>query len=351
MFRRNREPVIYIGPRPPRRRRRKLLAGGLLIALIAALVLAPGRPSLRWQPEEACAEHVACTITNWWGNWVSIAKVYIQLKEVFNAVIGLQHLISAKWEQFMQYKRRIDYALSLLRNPEEAIQIYLRLYARGDLSDYLRSLQVQLERRGVSATERAVQSVLKNPRARVNDWMDLVTLTRENAQALAKAVKQARVVPTRAGKESPEEAARKADEAIQLQLPEEPSTEELTQAAKAANPASAGEAMKWAARSAAARKFAQGAISDAITDAAHANAGLEFWQREFGRKWQEIDRAEYTAAIKTIAKLTIQNQILLQRLLRQVAETNIAVQTLYSHQMAAQARRAVEEAQAEATTK
>ncbi len=347
MFRRNCEPVIYIGP-APRRRRGKVLALGLIVALVAALVMLPGRPRIVWQPTCAQAEHVTCTVTNWWGNWVSLAKVWAAIREVYSSVVALRDLISQKWNEFMRYRRQVDYALSVIRNPEEALRDYLLREGKTTLSDLFREEEARLKRRvDVTSAQLGAALGLDSGRFRHEDWMDFAVEAKQHARAMAKVILRRAQAPEPV-RNGGRRAVRRNEQAIQLQLPAPPSKQEVAEALRAANPASGGEAAQKVARAVAARKWASARMREAVLDLTVSDRKLRKWLKELPQIYQEIDRHPYTSGIKTLTKVTIQNQIILLRILRQVSAQNLAFQASYAQSQAERARKAIREASLEA---
>lgn len=346
---RNREPEIYVGPAPRRRRRRRWIAFGLIVALISAIILAPGRPRIVWQPTCAQAEHVTCTVTNWWGNWVSLAKVWAAIREVYSSVVALRDLISQKWNEFMRYRRQVDYALSVLRDPREALEDYLLRQGQTTLSDLFAQEEARLRNRtdAVSAQIGAALG-LDSGRFRHEDWIDLAVEAKEHAREMAKVLLERAQAPGPV-RRGDRKAVRKNEQAIQLQLPSPPSEQEVEEALRAANPASGAEAARETARAVAAKKWAEKRMREAVEDLSASARGLVYWDRNLGRVWREIEGQPYTAAIKTLAQLTAQNQILLFRILRQMAAINLVQQATYAQRQADHAARAVREASLEAT--
>ena len=348
MIWRRKEPIIYIGPAPRRRRRRKWIAVGLIMALVAALVLAPGRPRVQiaWQARTACAE--TCTITNWWGNWVGLGKLFVELRHIWEDIQNLRNLIAQKWDQFMRYRRQIDYALSVLRDPEEALRDYLLREAGVTLTDLFREEEARLRTR-IDTTSAQLGAALDIDHTKFHhqDWIDFATEAKEHAREMAKALLRRAQAPGPV-QTGGRRAVRQNEQAIQLQLPSPPSEQEVAEALKAANPASGAEAARETARAVAARKWAERRMREAVEDLSASARGLVYWDRNLSKLWAEIDRLPYTSSIKTLTKISIQNQVLLFRILRQVAAQNLVSQAQYAQIQADRAARAVREAQAEA---
>ena len=345
---RNREPEIWIGPAPRRRRRRRWIAFGLIVALISAIILVPGRPKVVWEPEEACAEHVVCTVSNWWGNWVGLGKLFVELKQIFEGVRDLRDLIARKWAEFLEYRRRVDYALSILRDPEEALRDYLLSEGRVTLDDLFAREEARL-RTGLDRKTAAIAAALgiDSTKVRKSDWIDLATEAAQHSREIAQAILKRAQAPEPV-KEGGRKTVRKNEQAIQLQLPPPPSQEEVATALKAANPATGAEAAQKVARAVAARRWASARMREAVLDLTLADRKLRKWLKELPQIYQEIDRHPYTSGIKTLTKVTIQNQIILLRILRQVSAQNLAFQARYAQIQADRASKAVREAQAEA---
>ncbi|MBX6424232.1 hypothetical protein [Thermosulfurimonas sp. F29] len=153
-FKRRRKKIeIWIGPKPKRNllsrifRRKK--TAGLIITLALMLVLtpyalqvsrkptttivAPGGapvclpsntdriPAVKLVPKEARGEHVTCTITNWWGNWVGLGKLFVTLRHIFGTLSAINNVFNTyfSWVKSVYnrilniYKRGTDF----LHNP------------------------------------------------------------------------------------------------------------------------------------------------------------------------------------------------------------------------------------------
>ena len=349
MFKRN-EPCIYIGP-APKRRRKKWLGAILMVALACAITLAPVRPHVSFVSKNACADHVVCTIDNWIGNWVGLGKLFGELRSILQGITNLRNLIAQKWNEFMQYKHKIDYAASLLKDPYEAYRVFIaQLDEQGHPEQLIQGglrLHKAYHQRGVTDTQAAVRAIVPEETQKkvgvvLRDWYDLAMVASRNPQQSADTIlRQASrplylFTPVDIRKMTP----RRQNEYYQdlhdrtvLYLPPAPRKDELARMLQSPDPEVREEAVLLYSKYTLAWTTALTAEFAAQEDAEHANLVLDYWDRELGRQWMGINKQPYTSAIKTIAHLTIQNQILLARLLREIAQLNAVQQAVHAYQM------------------